>query len=89
MKRLFRKIEDMMAMTALVEIEGPDILMDLKNYDFAGKVERGLTAVAYTDEGEFDAARGIVAEKGDPRGGVIVAPEECQYADNDLCFIQG
>lgn len=89
MKRLFRKIEDMLAMTALVEIEGIDVLKDLRKYDIAGKVERNLTAVAYTDEGEFNTARGILAEKGDPRDGVIVAPEKCQYADNDLCLIQG
>ena len=90
MKRYMEKIEDMLTATALVEIEGFGAIRELiDKYDIMGEIDKDFTAIAFTDAGELDAAQSILHEaEGLHRDREVVAPDDCQYGDNDLCFVQ-
>ncbi len=89
MKRYMEKIEDMLATTALVEIEGLGAIRELiEKYDIMGEIDKDFTAIAFTDAGELDAAQSILHEAEVlPRDHEVVAPDDCQYGDDDLCFV--
>ncbi len=95
MKTLFGKITDMLAATALSEIEGNEAVRELLEHhdtrDFSGTtaLERELSAAAYAEAADFETARQILHERDHPQlEREVIVPDDCRYADNDLCSVQ-
>jgi hypothetical protein len=87
MKKLFRKIEEMLADAALLE-EG--VSVDLAHaplkQSFAEALEEKLVEVAYAEAADYDEIHEAILREHDKDGGQV-HPDDCQYGDNDLCFV--
>jgi hypothetical protein len=87
MKKLFRKIEEMLADAALLE-EG--VSVDLApaplKQSFAEALEEKLVEVAYAEAADYDEIHEAILREHDKDGGQV-HPDDCQYGDNDLCFV--
>lgn len=88
MKKLFKKIEEMLADAALLEtgiavISSPGA----RKRPFAETLEENLVEIAYAEAADYDDIHeALQREHHEP--GSEVHPDGCQYGDNDLCYAQ-
>jgi len=91
--RLLHTIEDMLAATAFAEMGLTESAIDMTEtatagYN-AGNVEEIYAAEAFAESGEYETARELTAKRwGKTRELEVTQPDDCQYGDNDLCFVQ-
>lgn len=86
MKKLFNKIEDMLADAALLEM-GVPVLFSAKvlKRSFAEALEENFVEIAYAEAADYEEIHeALVREHREALS--EVHPDDCQYGDNDLCF---
>ncbi|HSA78957.1 MAG TPA: hypothetical protein VLG72_08880 [Nitrospirota bacterium] len=86
MKRLLNKITDLLADAALLEM-GVNVAAPIER---AGRVretlEENLIEVAFAEAADYDDIhKAILREHQSERD--ISHPDDCQYGDNDMCFV--
>lgn len=86
LKRFFRSVTDRLADSAVLEM-GVNVALPVAA---AGAVretlEETLAEIAFAEEADYDDIHeAILREHRSERD--IVQPDECQYGDNDLCFV--
>jgi hypothetical protein len=87
MKRLLQKLSDMLADAALLEM-GVDAAMipALRLRQDRETLEDNLVEVAFAEAADYDDIHeAIRREHMQERD--IARPDDCQYGDNDLCFV--
>jgi hypothetical protein len=86
MKRLVRNITETLADAALLE-EGVDIVTaNRRPRPDAETLEEILVEVAFAEAADYDDIHeAILKEHQEERD--IASPDDCQYGDNDLCFV--
>jgi hypothetical protein len=86
MKRLVRNITETLADAALLE-EGVDIVTaNRRPRPDAETLEEILVEVAFAEAADYDDIHeAILKEHQEERD--IAYPDDCQYGDNDLCFV--
>jgi len=87
MKKLMQTMTDLLADAALFEmgVEGTVAPKHPRNLD-AETLEENLIEVAYAEAADFDDIHdAILREHRIPENSVH--PDDCQYGDNDLCFV--
>jgi hypothetical protein len=87
MKRFFRNIEETLADAALLEM-GVEVQPEAMNFvDPADEsLEENLVEVAFAEAADYeDIHKAILQEHIAERD--IAHPDDCQYGDNDLCFV--
>lgn len=89
MKNLIKKITDALAESAIAEIEGPEALRMSKTaatheHNFKERLEERLVEVAYAEAADYEDIRKSMARERKE----IVHPDECQFGDNDLCYVE-
>ncbi len=88
---LFERMDELLAASALAEFGVTDSLdLAVKRtpmHTFAESVEKKLVEVAFAEAADYeDIHNAMVAEKRTIER--LVKPDDCQYADNDLCFTE-
>jgi hypothetical protein len=88
MKKLFRKIEKMLADAALLEM-GISVISSLgaRKRPFSETLEEKLVEIAYAEAADYDEIHAAILREHE-KDGDQVHPDDCQYGDNDLCFVQ-
>jgi hypothetical protein len=87
MKRFFRNIEETLADAALLEM-GVEVTSTAgRAFDPVHEsLEENLIEVAFAEEADYeDIHEAILQEHIEERD--IAHPDDCQYGDNDLCFV--
>jgi len=86
MKRLLNKITDMLADAALLEM-GLNVASSVaKAGTVRESLEENFIEVAFAEAADYDDIhKTILREHQSERD--IVHPDECQYGDNDMCFV--
>ncbi len=86
MTRLLNKIADMLADAALAEmgiLTTPTIGKDRRERE---TLEENLIEVAFAEAADFDDIhKAILREHRSERD--IAHPDDCQYGDNNMCFV--
>jgi len=86
MKRLLNKITDMLADSALLEMGVTMGGSVTKAGTVRESLEDNLTEVAFAEAADFDDIHEtILWEHRSERD--IAHPDDCQYGDNDMCFV--
>jgi hypothetical protein len=88
---LLAKVEDRLAAAALAEFGVTDshklAVGRTPLHTFAEAVEEKLVEVAFAEAADYeDIHQALVAEKRTLER--LVKPDDCQFADNDLCFAE-
>jgi hypothetical protein len=86
MKRLMNKITDMLADAALLEMGVHAASPVTKAGTVRESLEENLIEVAFAEAGDFDDIHGDILKKHRVEQD-IAHPDDCQYGDNDLCFV--
>lgn len=81
MKKFFRKLDELFASAGEAEYIGIDIPSEETEANFFS-MEPGVT-VPHAETGAFQAFKSVV--KG--HGGQTVLPDDCEFGDNDLCYV--
>jgi hypothetical protein len=86
MKRLMNKITDMLADAALLEM-GVNVVAPLANAGTLREtLEENFIEIAFAEAADYDDIhKAILREHRSERD--IAHPDECQYGDNDMCFV--
>ncbi len=87
MKRLWMRIENTLADAALLEmgVDGATV-SERRSRTFLETLEENLIEVAFAEAADYDDIhKAILKERWSERD--IVHPDECQYGDNDMCFV--
>jgi hypothetical protein len=87
MKRFLNKITDMLADAALLEM-GVDVPTTPRRSFLRDSetLEENLIEVAFAEEADYDDIHeAILREHRQERD--VAHPDDCQYGDNDLCFV--
>lgn len=87
MKRLRMSIENTLADAALLEM-GVDVATVPEHHSRPASetLEENLIEVAFAEAADYDDIHeAILREHGAERD--IARPDDCQYGDNDLCFV--
>ncbi len=87
MKKFFKKLEEILADAALLET-GVDVASTPGNlrHAFKESLEEHLVEVAYAEAADYDQIHEAILRE-HSRGDQQVHPDECQYGDNDFCFV--
>lgn len=85
MKRFLQKIEDMLADSALLEM-GVDVSRVEQLKSACETLEENLIEVAFAEAGEYDQIHNAILRE-HRRENDMVRPDDCQYGDNDVCFV--
>jgi hypothetical protein len=86
MTRLMRNLTETFADAALPE-EGVDIVTpDRRRRPDAETLEENLVEVAFAEAADYDDIHEAIL-KGHQTERDIAHPDDCQYGDNDLCFV--
>ncbi len=86
MKRFFREIEDALADAALAE-EGVDIAAEIRtSRPLHETFEELFMEIAFAEAGDFDEIREAILKEHE-REQDRARPDDCQYGDNDLCYV--
>jgi hypothetical protein len=86
MKRLLNKITDMLADAALLESGVPVAAPVAKAGLVHETLEENFIEIAFAEAADYDDIhQAILREHQSERD--IARPDDCQYGDNDLCFI--
>lgn len=88
MKNLTRNIEDLLADEALLE-EGYAETASTAEQDrtFAESLEEHFVEIAFAEAADYNDIHEALLWERRMHGG-IAHPDDCQYGDNDLCFLQ-
>lgn len=83
------KMTDMLAASAFAELGEREaaremIAEDAPRGELAEAWEKVQTAVTFAESKEFDTAKYILSE----HQKYLTRPDDCQYGDNDFCYIQ-
>ncbi len=87
MKKLFENIKDALADAALLEM-GVDLAATAgrRSSQDSETLEEYLIEVAFAEAADYDQIhKAILRERRADRD--IARPDDCQYGDNDLCFV--
>jgi hypothetical protein len=86
MKRLLNKITDMLADAALLEM-GVTVVTPVANAGTLREtLEENFIEIAFAEAADYDDIhKAILREHRSERD--IAHPDECQYGDNDMCFV--
>ena len=86
MKRLLNKITDILTDSALLEM-GVNVAAAAPDVGTVREtLEENLIEVAFAEEDDYDDIhQAILREHRSERE--IAHPDECQYRDNDICFV--
>ncbi len=86
LKRFFHHFSVTMADAALLEIGLPTVRSAEQRGDVSETIEENLIEVAFAEAADYDDIhKAILKERWSERD--IVHPDECQYGDNDMCFV--
>ncbi len=86
MKRFLQSIEDALADAALYE-EGVDAAaLTRKPRPMTETFEELFMEIAFAEAGDFDDIRAAILKEHESRQDAA-RPDDCQYGDNDLCFV--
>ncbi|OGW39472.1 MAG: hypothetical protein A2010_12125 [Nitrospirae bacterium GWD2_57_9] len=87
MKKLFRKIEESLADAALLEmgVAVAHAPREVKQ-TFRESLEDRLVEIAYAEAGDYDDIRRAILRE-NVKADDQVHDDECQYGDNDVCFV--
>lgn len=88
MKNLARKIEDLLVDEAFLE-EGAagTAVAAAQDRTFAESLEEHFVEIAFAEAADYhDIHEALLWERRTPGG--IAHPDDCQYGDNELCFLQ-
>ncbi len=88
MRRFLEKVEDLLAAIALAETEGTKTVRDIMEHsriDRLGRIKVNIfNAITYAEAGDFETAQEFLAEQElHP-----LMPDECQFGDNDACYVE-
>lgn len=88
MKNLSKSIEDLLADEALLEEGGAETATAVEQgRTFAESLEEHFVEIAFAEAADYnDIHEALLWERRMPGG--IAHPDDCQYGDNDLCFLQ-
>ena len=86
MKRLMNKITDMLADAALLEM-GVNVVTPVAKAGMVREtLEENLIEIAFAEAADYDDIhKAILREHQSERD--IALPNECQYGNNDMCFV--
>jgi hypothetical protein len=79
MKKFFKKLEETLADAALLEM-GVDVTYT------PGGLRHAFKEAAYAEAADYDQIQEAILRE-HSRGDQQVHPDECQYGDNDFCFV--
>jgi hypothetical protein len=86
MKRFLNRITDMLADAALLEMGVIVAAHDVKTEMVRETLEENLIEVAFAEAADYDDIhKEILREHRSERD--ISHPDDCQYGDNDICFV--
>lgn len=86
MKKLWNKTTDMLADAALLEMGVPAITPVVNRKVDHETLKENLIEVAFAEAADYDDIhKAILREHNSGRD--IAHPDDCQYGDNDLCFV--
>ena len=86
MKRLLNKMTDMMADAALLEMGVNVLTPAAKAGTVRETLEENFIEIAFAEAADYDDIhKAILREHRSERD--IAHPDECQYGDNEMCFV--
>lgn len=86
MKRLLNKITDMLADAALLEMGVNVVAPVAKAGTLRETLEENFIEIAFAEAADYDDIhKAILREHQSERD--VAHPGECQYGDNDMCFV--
>ncbi len=86
MKKLMKKISDMMADAALLEMGVPAGMPVEKKELVRETLEENFIQIAFAEAGEYDQIHKAILREHEPALD-IARPDDCQYGDNDICIV--
>jgi len=86
MRTIAKKLEAIFADAALLEMGVEDAGSSYRTQTFGETLEENFIEVAYAEAADYDEIHEALLREHD-RDSSRVHPDECQYGDNDLCFI--
>jgi hypothetical protein len=81
MKKFFRKVDDLFASAGEAEYIGIDIPSE-ETGEYVASMGSGVT-VPHADPGAFQAIKSSIMGHGEQ----TVLPDDCEFGDNDLCYV--
>lgn len=81
MKKFFRKLDDFLAKAGEAEYIGTDIPSE-ESGEYTVTMESGMT-VPHAEPGALQAIKSSVKGHGEQ----TVLPDDCEFGDNDLCYV--
>jgi hypothetical protein len=89
MLKYFDKLTDMVAALAFAELGELETAREMvakyaPRGEHAGEWEKVQTAITFAESKEFDTAKDVLSEHKE----YPTHRDDCQYGDNDLCYIQ-
>ena len=81
MKRLAKKTKPLPMRETLTEAYE---VRAFRDDDVAPVIEKDIAAIPHAEPGEFQAIKGKIKGHGEQ----VVLPDDCQFCDNDLCFVE-
>jgi hypothetical protein len=86
LKRFFQNVTDTLADAALLEMGVDVVTPATKTGTVRETLEENLIEAAFAEEADYDDIHeAILREHRSERD--IAQPDDCQYGDNDLCFV--
>jgi hypothetical protein len=86
LKRLLQNLIDTLAKAALLE-EGVDIVLpNRRPQPDAETLEENFIEIAFAEAADYDDIHEAVLKEHQTERD-IAHPDDCQYGDNDLCFV--
>jgi len=76
-------LNDLMARAALSEL-GVDITADIKAGEGFGLLESGVPDIPRAEPGAFQKIKSSVQRHGEQR----ILPDDCEFGDNELCYVE-
>lgn len=88
MKKLFDNIENLLVDETFLEEGGAETAVAAgQDRTFAESLEEHLVEIAFAEAADYnDIHEALLWERRMPGG--IAHPDDCQYGDNELCFLQ-
>jgi hypothetical protein len=80
MKKFFQKLDELLANAGEAEYIGIEVPSEETEANFS--TESGMT-VPHAEPGEFQAIKSAVEGHGEQ----TVLPDDCEFGDNDLCYV--
>lgn len=85
MKRFLHNIQDALADSALLEM-GVAVAPAEQQKAIRESLEENLIEVAFAEEADYDQIHEVILRE-HRRADDLVRPDDCQYGDNDVCFV--